>query len=234
MGSTKVQDNDESNVASSTTKSNLAVSPTISQEHNLDDAEESKRLRDLEVEEPLLGGRNQSSNSCERFVLFPIKYPEIWEMYKKAEASFWTAEEIDLSWDTMCWENSLTESERHFLKYVLAFFAVSDGVVIDNLARRFCSEVKIAEARCFYSFQQAIENIHSEVYSLLIETYVKDSDEKNTLFHAVECIPSVKKKMDWACRWIEAEDVSFAERLVAFAAVEGIFLSRDLLLLFFG
>ncbi len=158
----------------------------------------------------------------DRFVLLPIKYPEIWKMYKKHEASFWTAEEIDLSPDLKDWER-LTNDERHFIKHVLAFFAASDGIVNENLAVNFMKEVQLPEARCFYGFQIMIENIHSETYSLLIDTYIKDPIEKNRLFHAIDSVPCVQKKAQWALKWIN--DGSFAERLVAFAAVEGIFFS---------
>jgi ribonucleoside-diphosphate reductase beta chain len=158
----------------------------------------------------------------ERFVLLPIKYPKIWEMYKKAEASFWTAEEIDLSHDQTDW-NKMNEGERHFISHVLAFFAASDGIVNENLAVNFMKEVQLPEARCFYGFQIMIENIHSETYSLLIDTYIKDPAEKYRLFHAIETVPCVKKKAEWALRWIGSG--SFAERLIAFAAVEGIFFS---------
>ncbi len=158
----------------------------------------------------------------ERFVLLPIKYPKIWEMYKKAEASFWTAEEIDLSHDQTDW-NRLNDGERHFISHVLAFFAASDGIVNENLAVNFMKEVQLPEARCFYGFQIMIENIHSETYSLLIDTYIKDPAEKYRLFHAIETVPCVKEKAEWALRWIG--NGSFAERLIAFAAVEGIFFS---------
>lgn len=158
----------------------------------------------------------------ERFVLLPIKYPEIWKMYKKHEASFWTAEEIDLSPDLKDWER-LTADEQHFVKHVLAFFAASDGIVNENLAVNFMKEVQLPEARCFYGFQIMIENIHSETYSLLIDTYIKDNIEKKRLFNAIETVPCVQKKAQWALRWIN--EGSFAERLVAFAAVEGIFFS---------
>lgn len=158
----------------------------------------------------------------DRFVLLPIKYPEIWKMYKKHEASFWTAEEIDLSPDLKDWER-LSNDERHFIKHVLAFFAASDGIVNENLAVNFMKEVQLPEARCFYGFQIMIENIHSETYSLLIDTYIKDPIEKNRLFHAIDSVPCVQKKAQWALKWIN--DGSFAERLVAFAAVEGIFFS---------
>jgi ribonucleoside-diphosphate reductase beta chain len=157
-----------------------------------------------------------------RFVLFPIKHDDIWQYYKKAEASFWTAEEIDLSQDQTDWKN-LNDGERHFVSHVLAFFAASDGIVNENLAVNFLSEVQYAEAKCFYGFQIMMENIHSETYSLLIDTYIKDSQEKDRLLHAIDHIPCVKKKADWALRWIE--NGNFAERLIAFAAVEGIFFS---------
>jgi ribonucleoside-diphosphate reductase beta chain len=159
----------------------------------------------------------------DRFVLFPIQHQDIWEMYKKAEASFWTAEEIDLSPDLQDWENKLTKDEKHFIKHVLAFFAASDGIVNENLAVNFMKEVQWPEARCFYGFQIMIENIHSETYSLLIDTYIKDQKDKNYLFHAVDTVPCVGKKADWAMRWIGKGN--FAERLIAFAAVEGIFFS---------
>lgn len=157
-----------------------------------------------------------------RFVLFPIEHDDIWEYYKKAEASFWTAEEIDLSQDLKDWEK-LNDGERHFISHVLAFFAASDGIVNENLAENFVSEVQYTEAKFFYGFQIAIENIHSETYSLLIDTYIKDGQEKDRLFNAIETLPFVKKKADWALRWID--EGSFAERLIAFAAVEGIFFS---------
>jgi len=158
-----------------------------------------------------------------RFVLFPIVHNDIWMFYKKAEASFWTAEEIDLSPDLLDWESKLNDDEKHFIKHVLAFFAASDGIVNENLAEHFLSEVQYTEAKFFYGFQVAIENIHSETYSLLIDTYIKDSKEKDHLFNALETIPCVQRKAEWAMRWID--NGSFAERLVAFAAVEGIFFS---------
>lgn len=158
----------------------------------------------------------------ERFVLLPIKYPAIWEMYKKHVQSFWTAEEVDLYADLKDWER-LNDGERHFIKHVLAFFAASDGIVNENLAVNFMSEVQLPEARCFYGFQIMMENIHSEMYSLLIDTYIKDPEEKRYLFNAIETVPCVKQKAEWALRWIQ--NGSFAERLIAFAAVEGIFFS---------
>lgn len=166
----------------------------------------------------------------QRFVLFPIQYPEIWRMYKQAEASFWTAEEIDLEQDRRDWAG-LTDQERLFVSHILAFFAASDGIVLENLAARFMKEIQLPEARCFYGFQLAIENIHSETYSLLIDTYVKDNVERNRLFSAIETIPCVKKKAEWAIRWIN-NGASFAERLVAFAAVEGIFFSGSFCAIF--
>ena len=167
--------------------------------------------------EPILEENN------ERFVLFPIQHDKIWEMYKQAEASFWTAEEIDLAPDMKDWEG-LNPDERHFISHVLAFFAASDGIVNENLVINFMQDVTIPEARCFYGFQIAIENIHAETYSLLIDTYIKDESEKTKMFHAIDTIPCVKKKADWALRWID-EAPSFAHRLIAFAAVEGIFFS---------
>lgn len=158
-----------------------------------------------------------------RFVLFPIEHDAIWKMYKQAEASFWTAEEIDLHQDLTDWER-LNDGERHFIKHVLAFFAASDGIVNENLVLNFMREVQIPEARCFYGFQVAIENIHAEVYSLLIDTYIKDEKEKDFLFNAIETLECVQKKAGWALRWIENAP-TFAHRLIAFAAVEGIFFS---------
>ncbi len=157
-----------------------------------------------------------------RFVLFPIKHDDIWRFYKQAEASFWTAEEIDLSQDDADWRG-LNDGERHFISHVLAFFAASDGIVNENLAQNFLSDVQYAEAKCFYGFQIMMENIHSETYSLLIDTYIKDPTEKDKMLRAVDTIPCVKRKADWALRWIESGN--FAERLIAFAAVEGIFFS---------
>ena len=158
-----------------------------------------------------------------RFVLFPIKHYDIWEMYKTHQAANWTAEEVDLVQDLNDWRENLNDEERHFVKHVLAFFAASDGIVNENLALNFLSEVQYPEARCFYGFQAMIENVHAETYSLLIDTYITDSREKDELFNAIETIPAVKKKAEWALRWVESPD--FVERLVAFAAVEGIFFS---------
>ncbi|NXK86424.1 RIR2 reductase, partial [Formicarius rufipectus] len=171
-----------------------------------------------EQEEPLL------RENPRRFVIFPIQYHDIWQMYKKAEASFWTAEEVDLSKDIQHWE-SLKPEEKYFISHVLAFFAASDGIVNENLVERFSQEVQITEARCFYGFQIAMENIHSEMYSLLIDTYIKDSREREFLFNAIETLPCVKKKADWAMCWIGDKKATYGERVVAFAAVEGIFFS---------
>ncbi|MDD2984235.1 MAG: ribonucleotide-diphosphate reductase subunit beta [Crocinitomicaceae bacterium] len=167
--------------------------------------------------EPILEANNN------RFVLFPIQHDDIWAFYKRAEASFWTAEEIDLAADLIDWETKLNDNERHFIKHVLAFFAASDGIVNENLAENFLSEVQYTEAKFFYGFQIAIENIHSETYSLLIDTYIKDNSDKDYLFNAIDTMDCVRKKADWALRWIDQGN--FAERLVAFAAVEGIFFS---------
>jgi ribonucleoside-diphosphate reductase beta chain len=164
-----------------------------------------------------------------RFVLFPIEHRDIWEFYKKAEASFWTAEEIDLSQDLQDWEK-LNAGERHFVAHVLAFFAASDGIVNENLAENFVAEVQYTEAKFFYGFQIAVENIHSETYSLLIDTYIKDPQERHRLFNAIDTLDCVKKKAEWALRWIKK--ANFAERLVAFAAVEGIFFSGSFCAIF--
>jgi ribonucleoside-diphosphate reductase beta chain len=171
----------------------------------------------MQTNEPIL------LDNKKRFVIFPIKHHDIWQYYKKQEASFWTAEEIDLHQDVTDWENKLTADEKYFVKHILAFFAASDGIVNENLAENFVNEVQYPEAKFFYGFQIMMENIHSETYSLLIDTYVKDEKEKNQLFNAIEFFPAIMKKADWALKWIESD--SFAERLVAFAAVEGIFFS---------
>jgi ribonucleoside-diphosphate reductase subunit M2 len=178
------------------------------------------------VPEPML------TENPNRFVLFPIEHADVWAMYKKAEASFWTAEEIDLAHDHKDWNVKLNDKERHFISHVLAFFAASDGIVNENLVANFATEVQWAEARCFYGFQVAIENIHSEVYSLLIDTYVKDLVKKAECLNAIETMPCVAKKADWALRWCDPTVASFAERLVAFAAVEGIFFSGSFCAIF--
>ena len=189
---------------------NPFVSKTLTQKTSAVMASKNLVTEPLLVEDPL------------RFVLFPIKHTDIWQMYKKHEASFWTAEEIDLGQDMKDWIN-LSDGERHFISHVLAFFAASDGIVNENLAVNFLSEVQYAEAKCFYGFQVMMENIHSETYSLLIDTYIKNPQEKDRLLRAIETVPCVQKKAEWALRWINNGD--FAERLIAFAAVEGIFFS---------
>lgn len=162
--------------------------------------------------------------SADRLVMFPLQYADLWDMYKRAVDCFWRAEEIDLSKDTTHW-HQLNDDERHFIKHILAFFAASDGLVIENCATRFLQDVQISEARAFYGFQIMIESIHSETYSLLIDTYVKDKAEKDMLFNAIDNYPCIKKKADWALKWIGDEEADFATRLVAFACVEGIFFS---------
>ncbi|KAL6343402.1 hypothetical protein AAG906_024767 [Vitis piasezkii] len=183
-----------------------------------------KRPDEEQEEEPILMKNSQ------RFCMFPIRYRQLWEMYKKAEASFWTAEEVDLSHDVQQWE-SLSNSEKHFISHVLAFFAASDGIVLENLAARFLHDIQIPEARAFYGFQIAMENIHSEMYSLLLETYIKDSKEKHRLFNAIESISCVAGKAKWALDWIQSSNL-FAERLIAFACVEGIFFSGSFCAIF--
>ena len=170
-----------------------------------------------EIKEPIL------TENPNRFVLFHIEHDDIWQWYKKQEASFWTAEEIDLHQDLVDWESKLSDDEKYFIKHILAFFAASDGIVNENLAENFVNEVQFTEAKFFYGFQIMMENIHSETYSLLIDTYIKDKQERNKLFTAIEHFDAIKKKAEWAIKWIESD--SFAERLVAFAAVEGIFFS---------
>ncbi|CAG98465.1 Rnr4/Rnr2 [Kluyveromyces lactis] len=184
------------------------------------------KLKALEKDEPLLVENKR------RFVLFPIKYHEIWEAYKRAEASFWTAEEIDLSKDLHDWNNRMNENERFFISRILAFFAASDGIVNENLVENFSAEVQAPEAKCFYGFQIMMENIHSETYSLLIDTYIKDPKESEFLFNAIETIPQIKEKAEWAIRWIQDDDALFGERLVAFAAVEGVFFSGSFAAIF--
>ena len=171
----------------------------------------------MSVVEPIL------QENKDRFVIFPIKHHDIWSWYKKQEACFWTAEEIDLHQDITDWSTKLNDDERYFIKHILAFFAASDGIVNENLAENFVSEVQYSEAKFFYGFQLMMENIHSETYSLLIDTYVKDEKEKNILFKALENFPAIAKKADWALKWVDSPN--FAERLIAFAAVEGIFFS---------
>jgi ribonucleoside-diphosphate reductase subunit M2 len=175
--------------------------------------------------EPLL------TENPNRFVVFPIQHHDIWAEYKKAMASFWTAEELDLAHDHGDWQR-MTDNEKHFVSHILAFFAASDGIVNENLAMNFSNELQIPEARCFYGFQIAIENIHSEVYSLLIDTYIKDPQQKSHLLRAIETIPCVNQKANWALQWCDPEYASFAERVIAFAAVEGIFFSGSFCAIF--
>lgn len=182
--------------------------PVATEQMEVDGDPSIKSIQELEKEEPLL------QENPRRFVLFPIQHPDIWQFYKKAEASFWTVEEVDLSKDLNDW-NGLKTEEQHFIKHVLAFFAASDGIVNENLVERFSSEVQVTEARCFYGFQIAIENIHSEMYSLLIDTYIREPSEREYLFNAVETMPCVKQKADWALRWIASKTASFSERVVA-------------------
>ena len=162
--------------------------------------------------------------SKNRYVIFPIQHDKFWEMYKKSEANFWTTEELDLSKDMVDW-NQLTDNEQTFIKHILAFFAASDGIVNENLVERFTQEVQLLEAKFFYIFQMAMENIHSETYSLLIDTYIKDPKEKDYLFNAIDTIPSIQKKAKWALKWISDKDSPFINRIIGFAAVEGIFFS---------
>jgi len=177
----------------------------------------SAEYKELEKDDALLRANPR------RWVMFPIQHQEIWEMYKKHEASFWTAEEVDLSQDNKDWDK-LSDSERHFIKHILAFFAASDGIVLENLGAQFSTEVQVPEARAFYGFQIAMENIHSETYSLLIEQYIRDPQEKESIFDAIHTMPAVKEKAQWAVQWMNQEN-SFAERIVAFAAVEGVLFS---------
>ncbi|KAK9888544.1 hypothetical protein WA026_000791 [Henosepilachna vigintioctopunctata] len=201
---------------------NILVSPSKLDKLSLKNEEEKPFDPELE---PLL------RENSKRFVIFPIEYPQIWAKYKEAEASFWTTEEVDLSKDLYDWAK-LSANEKHFISHVLAFFAASDGIVNENLIERFSQEVQVTEARFFYGFQIAIENVHSEMYSTLIETYISDQSEKDFLFNAIENLPCVKKKADWAIRWINDKNASFAERIIAFAAVEGIFFSGSFAAIF--
>ena len=194
-------------------------------EHSLKNQEENEIDLSMEHIEPML------QETPNRFVLFPIEHTDIWEMYKLHAAAFWTAEEIDLAEDAKDWKK-LNDNERHFLKHVLAFFAASDGIVNENLVTNFADEVQWAEARCFYGFQIMMENIHAETYSLLIDTHITDPIEKDHLFNALETVPSVKKKGNWALKWLSRKKGTFAQRLVAFAAVEGIFFSGSFCAIF--
>ena len=209
-------------------RSNSAIEKLVELEVKkelLTDSVDSLTATTIDSTEPIL---------CEeqnRYVLFPIQHDDIWQSYKKAEASFWTAEEIDLNRDMKDWA-ALKDEERHFISHILGFFAGSDGIVMENLGMRFMNEVKISEARCFYGFQMMMENIHSETYSLLIDTYVKDTTEKTKLLNAIDTIPCVRKKADWAIKWIQDDKNTFAMRLLAFAAVEGVFFSGSFCALF--
>ncbi|KAL1412080.1 Ribonucleotide-diphosphate reductase (RNR), small subunit [Vanrija albida] len=204
-------------------KDKVVIQENVEETEELDeDALRQRYVGDIhctEADEPLL------KETTSRFVLFPIKFREIWQMYKKAQASFWTAEEINLAPDLHDWDNKLNDNERYFIEHVLAFFAASDGIVNENLVERFCGEVQCMEAKTFYGFQIMMENIHSETYSLLIDTYIRDNARREYLFQAIDTIPCIKKKADWALHWISDKRSSFAERLIAFAAVEGIFFS---------
>ena len=204
---------------------NREQTTNYTQEFDYDMEVSKESLSSVTKVEPLL------QENAQRFVLFPIKYHDIWEMYKKQLACFWTSDEIDLHQDISDWEKKLNDNERHFIKYVLAFFAASDGIVLENLAQKFCTDIQVPEARCFYGFQIAMENIHSETYSLLIDTYIKDNEEKSFLFNAIENVEVIKKKANWALKWIN-NGSSYAERLVAFSAVEGIFFSGSFCAIF--
>ena len=199
---------DTTPVATGATKNEIATSPGVisSEVDEVDEVDEVSRR-------PLA-----------RFTMFPIKHADMWTMYKKAVASFWTAEEIDLQDDLKHWE-TLTDDERHFITHVLAFFSSSDGIVMENLAARFLNDVDVPEARAFYSFQMFIETVHSEVYALLIDVFVKDAEDRARLFGAIDTVPCIAKKAEWAMRWIGSKSSTFGERLVAFACVEGIFFS---------
>ncbi|KAL1966811.1 hypothetical protein VTN77DRAFT_3776 [Rasamsonia byssochlamydoides] len=220
-------DKENAPVSTPTVDTPAVEDKSIVEKHTVQEAPKvAPGIKEMEANEPLL------QENPHRFVLFPIKYHEIWQMYKKAEASFWTAEEIDLSKDLHDWNNRLNDDERYFISRVLAFFAASDGIVNENLVERFSSEVQIPEARCFYGFQIMMENIHSETYSLLIDTYIKEPKQRAYLFDAIDTIPCIRKKADWAIRWIQDKESTFAQRLVAFAAVEGIFFSGSFAAIF--
>jgi len=202
------------NVSLNETERDAVVKPKVANAPSISETAPAHSVED----EPLL------RENPRKYVMFPIEFPDIWNMYKKQVASFWTVEEVDLSKDMDDWEK-LKPDEHHFIKHVLAFFAASDGIVNENLLERFSQEVQVPEARSFYGFQIAMENIHSEMYSLLIDTYIRDPEERNYLFNALENMPCVKKKADWALNWIASDSASYGERIVAFASVEGIFFS---------
>jgi len=220
-------------VASSIAEMKLAAKAKFAKVENTETAKMSDILAQKTMfltpeqiqEEPLL---RENPN---RFVILPIQYPEVWGMYKKAVASFWTIDEVDLSKDKAHWDG-LKPNEQYFIKHVLAFFAASDGIVNENLVDRFLSEITMTEARCFYGFQVMIENVHSEMYSKLIENYVSDKKEQNELFTAIETMPAIQRKAKWAMKWTDNTEASFGERVVAFAAVEGIFFSGSFAAIF--
>lgn len=199
-------------------QTNICTQSKYQNGHKDQNGEEHSTVSSEMEEEPLL------RENPRRFVLFPIQYPDIWRMYKQAQASFWTVEEVDLSKDLVHWD-MLKPEEKHFISHVLAFFAASDGIVNENLVQRFYQEVQVPEARSFYSFQILIENVHSEMYGLLINTYIRDLKEREYLFNAVQTVPCVRRKAEWALKWICDSTSTFGERMVAFAAVEGIFFS---------
>jgi len=202
------------------------ITPASMEKEDTKEKDLVKEFNKLDVaDEPLL------KENPNRFVIFPIQYRDIWQFYKKAVASFWTVEEVDLGKDMADW-NRMTKDEKFFISRVLAFFAASDGIVNENLVERFSQEVQVPEARCFYGFQIAIENIHSEMYALLIQTYIKDPSERDLLFNAIYEFEFIKKKADWALKWIASREASFGERVIAFAAVEGIFFSGSFAAIF--
>jgi ribonucleoside-diphosphate reductase subunit M2 len=209
----------------------VAPSPSTPDSINLQDAVITKTDHKLREERGELAPEPLLVENPHRFVIFPIGDNDLWEMYKKAEASFWTAEEIDLGSDMADWVK-LSDNERHFISHILAFFAASDGIVNENLAQNFMTELQSPEGRCFYGFQIAVENIHSETYSLLIDTYIKDTKEKMRLLHAIDTVPCVQRKAQWALQWCDADKASFAERCVAFCVVEGIFFSGSFCAIF--
>jgi len=208
-----------------TSVNSSAIEPLFKYDQPVVSEYKKRELEGKLLPEPLL------ASNPGRFVIFPIQHDDVWQFYKKAEASFWTAEELDLAHDLRDWE-SLNDNEKHFISHVLAFFAASDGIVLENVAQNFAIENTAAEVRCFYGFQIAIENIHSEVYSLLIDTYIKNPQEKDRLFNAIQTVPCVEKKAKWALQWCNREYASYLERLIAFAAVEGIFFSGSFCAIF--
>ncbi|XP_003738774.1 ribonucleoside-diphosphate reductase subunit M2 B [Galendromus occidentalis] len=210
--------NKENSVKNNRIQNSNIIEKDENKAHRNESSEVAIKKKTYVESEPLL---RENPN---RFVLFPIEYPDIWRMYKKAQASFWTAEEVDLGKDMADW-HKMSSQEQEFIKHILAFFAASDGIVNENLVERFSQEVQVTEARCFYGFQVMMENIHSEMYSLLLNTYITDPMERDHLFRAIETMPCIKKKADWALNWIGNQNATYGERVVAFAAVEGIFFS---------